>query len=99
MLRGGFWGGRRLPATARAAAPVRGRVLRSTPPGSPLPKTHTPCREGKRALLQSSRAERAEFHGYKAGKPGHPLRPRRAQSPKGGGQLFSPGIQLWPPDS
>lgn len=77
MLRGGFWGGRRLPATARTAVPMKGRALCAVPPSNIPPKLHTPFRKGKLALLQSSRAERTEFQGYKMGKPGHQRRPHR----------------------
>ena len=77
MLRAGFWGGRWLPATACTVVLTKGRVLYTALPGHILPKTYTQFRKETWSLLQSFRAERMEFHGYKTGRPEHQLRPNR----------------------
>lgn len=73
MLRAGFWGGRWLPATACTVVLTKGRALCTALLGHVLPKTYTQFRKGRWSLLQSFRAEKTEFHGYKTGRPEHQL--------------------------
>lgn len=68
MLRAGFWGGRLL-ATACTVVLTKGRALCTALLGHILPQNLHPFRKGRWSLLQSFRAEKTEFHGYKTGRP------------------------------